>query len=61
MGILLYILQQNGIKKYKVETNIVIKETDWSYIGNTKDNRITLITCEENKREYRRCIQGIEI
>ena len=25
------------------------------------DNRITLITCEKDKREYRRCIQGIEI
>lgn len=50
-----------GIKKYKVTTNVVIKETDWSYVKNTKDNRITLITCEEDRREYRRCIQGIEI
>ncbi len=48
-------------RKYEVEINTVIKETDWSYIKNTKDNRITLITCEENKREYRRCIQGKEI
>ncbi len=52
---------QNGIRKYKVETNKIIEETDWSYIQNTEDNRITLITCEENKREYRRCIQAIEI
>ena len=41
--------------------NKIIKETEWIYIKNTKDNRITLITCEENKREYRRCIQAVEI
>ena len=45
---------QEGIRKYKVNINKIIKETDWTYIQNTKDNRITLITCEENKREYRR-------
>lgn len=52
---------ENGEKNYKVVLNTVIKETDWSYIKQTMDNRITLITCEENKREYRRCIQGVEI
>ena len=52
---------QEGIRKYKVNINKIIKETDWTYIQNTKDNRITLITCEENKREYRRCIQAVEI
>ena len=52
---------EQGVKKYKVMTNVVIKETDWSYVKNTKDNRITLITCEEDRSEYRRCIQGIEI
>lgn len=51
----------NGKKVYRVQTNKVIKETDWSYLENTKDNRITLITCEENRREYRRCIQAVEI
>lgn len=51
----------NGKRKYKVVVNTIIKENDWSYIENTEDNRITLITCVENKREYRRCIQGIEI
>lgn len=49
------------IKKYKVEKNVIIDETDWTYLQNTKDNRITLITCVENKPEYRRCVQGIEI
>ena len=52
---------QEGIRKYKVNINKIIKETDWTYIQNTKDNRITLITCEENRRQYRRCIQAVEI
>lgn len=52
---------QKGKREYEVIVNTVIEETNWSYIENTDDNRITLITCEENKREYRRCIQGIEV
>ncbi|MDR0978918.1 MAG: sortase [Lachnospiraceae bacterium] len=47
-------------RKYKVTVNIIIKETDWSYLNVTKDNRITLITCVKNKPEYRQCIQAIE-
>jgi len=50
-----------GTKKYKVKTKTIIKDTDWSYLRNTKDNRITLITCVENKPELRRCIQALEI
>lgn len=52
---------EQGERKYVVMKNIVIKETDWSYLENTEDNRITLITCEEGRRKYRRCIQAIEI
>lgn len=51
----------NGKKVYKVQTNKVILETDWSYLEETNDNRITLITCEENRKEYRRCIQAVEV
>ena len=52
----------NGEKrKYKVEIITKIKDTDWTYLENTSDNRITLITCVENEPEYRRCIQAIEI
>lgn len=50
-----------GKKVYRVQTNKVILETDWSYLEETKNNRITLITCEENRKEYRRCIQAVEI
>lgn len=52
---------KKGIKNYKVELNKIIEETDLSYIQDTKENKITLITCEENKPKYRRCIQAKEI
>ena len=50
-----------GEKNYEVVSNKIIEETDWSAIENTKENKITLITCEENQREYRRCVQAKEI
>lgn len=55
------IYQYNGEQKiYSVIENKIIKDTDWSLLENTKDNRITLITCVENEPEYRRCIQAKE-
>jgi len=48
------------VKKYLVEKNYIIKDTDLSCLENTQENIITLITCVENEPEYRRCIQGIE-
>lgn len=54
-------ITENSKRVYKIQTNKVIKDTDWSYLKDTDDNRITLITCEEYREEYRRCIQAIEI
>ena len=51
---------QYGKKEYRVVLNKIIKQTDWSYVQSTKDNRITLITCVENMHEYRRCVQAVE-
>ena len=45
---------------YVVETIEIIENTNWNYLKNTEDNRITLITCVENEPKYRRCIQGVE-
>lgn len=53
--------KDDQIKRYSVAKNVIIDETDWTYLQNTNDNRITLITCVENQPEYRRCIQGVEI
>lgn len=51
----------NNFKKiYIIEKIETIKSTDWSYLENTKDNKITLITCIENKPDYRLCVQAIE-
>lgn len=49
-----------GTRVYKVEVITIIEDTDWSYLQETKENRITLITCVENEPNHRRCIQGIE-
>lgn len=54
-------LTKQGKKIYKVQTNKAILETDWNYLKETKDNRITLITCIENRREYRRCVQAVQV
>ena len=47
-------------RKYLVKTHEIIKDTDWSFLEDTEENVITLITCVENEPEYRRCIQAIE-
>ena len=58
--IIYYVINGNVIK-YRVAEILIIYDTDWSMLENTKDNRITLITCVENKEEYRLCIQAKEI
>lgn len=50
----------NNVKTYIVNSVNIISEYDWSYLENTNDNRITLITCVEDEPSYRRCIQAIE-
>ena len=49
----------NETRNYIVKTIKIIEETDWSYLKETKDNRITLITCVENRPTKRLCIQAI--
>lgn len=61
IGDIITYVTKNGNKEYEVIRNETIKETDLSCIENTNENIITLITCEENKRECRRCVQGKEI
>jgi len=61
LGDIIIYQTEYGERQYEVISNKVIEETDWSVIENTKENKLTLITCEENKREYRRCIQAKEI
>lgn len=57
----IYYQKGNFKKEYKVIFNAVIEETDWTYLRNTQDNRITLITCINNEATQRRCIQAFAI
>lgn len=51
----------NGNKvEFIVDDYGIIAETDWSKLKETKDRRITLITCVENEPEQRRFVQAIE-
>lgn len=47
-------------KIYIVDTIEIIKNTNWSYLEKTEENKITLITCVENEPDYRRCVQATE-
>lgn len=53
------IYRYNNIKlTYIINQIKIIKDTNIEVIENTKENKITLITCVENQPELRRCIQG---
>ena len=56
----IYYTYNGKTRKYVVTQSIIIKDTDWTYLEETKENTITLITCVENQTEYRRCIIGKE-
>lgn len=46
---------------YEVKEILIIYESDWSMLENTNDNRITLITCVENREKYRLCVQAVRV
>ena len=52
---------QNKTKIYSINLIKIIEDTDRSYLQETKDNRITLITCVENQPSKRLCVQAVEI
>ena len=52
---------EQGIRTYEVYWKEEIEETDLSILENTKENKLTLITCIENMPEYRLCVQANEI
>lgn len=60
-GDVIVYIKDNIKKEYKVTDNVVIEQTDWSYLSNTNDNRLTLITGILEEPENRRCVQAIEI
>jgi len=56
----IYYQTRFGVKRYLVKTIKTIDEDDWSYLEETKDNRITLITCVKGKSNKRLCVQAVE-
>lgn len=60
-GDVIIYIKGNLKKEYKVTTNVKISQTDWSYLSNTEDNRLTLITGILEEPENRRCIQAMEV
>lgn len=52
---------EQGKRTYEVYWKEKIEETNLSILENTKENKITLITCVENMPEYRLCVQAKEI
>lgn len=59
-GDTIYYRYKEFTKEYVVTENNIIEDTDWTYLEETEENTITLITCIENEPEYRRCVRAIE-
>ena len=49
-----------GTKKYAVTSVRKINAADFSFLRETSDNRLTLITCVKNESNFRRCVQAKE-
>lgn len=50
-----------GTKTYRVTFVGSISNTDYSYLNEMGDNRITMITCIANQPSLRLCVQAVEI
>lgn len=60
IGSKIYYQTKYGTKKYIVNTKVEIQENDFTYLNQTNDNRITLITCIKGQKEKRLCVQAVE-
>jgi LPXTG-site transpeptidase (sortase) family protein len=50
-----------GTRTYRVTFAGTISWTDFSYLNDSGDNRITLITCVANQPTLRVCVQAVEV
>ena len=57
---IIYTTFNNYSKIYHIETITQINDDDWSYLEDTQDNRITIITCVKNQPNQRLVVQAIE-
>jgi LPXTG-site transpeptidase (sortase) family protein len=49
-----------GERAYTVSAVRKIAADDWSWLGRTEDNRITMITCISGKSDFRLMVQAVE-
>lgn len=52
---------QGKQREYEVTQNIIIQDTDWSYLSSTEQNQLTLITGAKTQENQRRCVQAVQI
>ena len=50
-----------GTRTYEISEIKEIDETDWSMLGRTEDNRITMTTCIDGKPSKRLVVQAVEV
>lgn len=50
-----------GERSYEVQVSKSIAEDDWSYLGRTAENKITLITCISGQPTKRLVVQAVEV
>ena len=48
-------------RSYIINLIEIIDSNDWSYLEDSSENKITLITCVENEPKFRRCVQATEL
>ena len=51
---------KHGERTYVVNNKVEILDTDWSLLENTEENKLTLITCINNKVNQRLCVQAVQ-
>ncbi len=65
----LKLLKENDLVIYKYKGEVsqyivnkigIIKDTDWSKLEQSEEEKLTLITCVEDEPEYRRYVQAIK-
>lgn len=49
-----------GARTYQVTGSLIIDHMDWSHFNRTNDNRLTLLTCIDNKPTQRLIVQAVE-
>lgn len=60
-GDYIFYTYKDTINKYVVSNIVVIDSYDWSYLENTSENKLTLITCINDKPQLRLCIQALQM